>query len=154
MIPWHVAAMLLCPWNSPGENTGVDSHSLLQGILLTQGSNLGRLHWRQNLYPLSQVQHNHKGFLEVEKEGRRKVKVRERDAMVEAEVGVIKCEKESTLLMALKMEESHEAKNVHSWIKQGNRFCLTTSKKKHRPAYQHLHFHLVRPTSHFWSTKL
>ena len=36
-------AMLLCPWNSSGKNTGVDSHSLLQGIFLTQGSNLGLL---------------------------------------------------------------------------------------------------------------
>ena len=25
-------ARLLCPWNSPGKNTGVGSHSLLQGI--------------------------------------------------------------------------------------------------------------------------
>ena len=30
-------AMLLCPWNSSGKNTRVDSHSLLQGIVLTQG---------------------------------------------------------------------------------------------------------------------
>ena len=29
----------LCPWTSPGKNTGVGSHSLLQGISLTQGSN-------------------------------------------------------------------------------------------------------------------
>ena len=29
---------LLCPWNSPGQNTGVSCHSLLQGIFLTQGS--------------------------------------------------------------------------------------------------------------------
>ena len=34
---------LLAPWNSPGQNTGVDSHSLLQGIYPTQGSNLGLL---------------------------------------------------------------------------------------------------------------
>ena len=34
-------ARLLCPWNSPGKNTGVGSHSLLQGIFLTQGLNLG-----------------------------------------------------------------------------------------------------------------
>ena len=27
------------PWNSPGQNTGVDSHSLLQGIFPTQGLN-------------------------------------------------------------------------------------------------------------------
>ena len=25
-----------CPWNSPGKNTGVGSHSLLQGIFLTR----------------------------------------------------------------------------------------------------------------------
>ena len=27
------------PWDSPGKNTGVDCHALLQGIFLTQGSN-------------------------------------------------------------------------------------------------------------------
>ena len=32
---------LLYPWNSPGKNTGVGSHSLLQGNFLTQGLNLG-----------------------------------------------------------------------------------------------------------------
>ena len=31
--------MLLCLWNSPGKNTGVGPHSLLQGNLLTQESN-------------------------------------------------------------------------------------------------------------------
>ena len=44
---------LLCPWNSPGKNTGVGSHFLLQGIFLTQGSNLGLLHYGQILYHLS-----------------------------------------------------------------------------------------------------
>ena len=44
---------LLCPWNSPGTNIGVGSHSLLQGIFLTQGSNPGLLHYRQVLYHLS-----------------------------------------------------------------------------------------------------
>ena len=43
----------LCPWNSPGKNTGVGSHSLLRGIFLTQGLNLGLLHCRQILYHLS-----------------------------------------------------------------------------------------------------
>ena len=38
---------------SPGKNTGVGSHSLLQGIFLTQGSNRGLLHCRQTLYHLS-----------------------------------------------------------------------------------------------------
>ena len=46
-------ARLLRPWNSPGKNTGVASHSLLQGILPTQGSKPGFLHCRQNLYHLS-----------------------------------------------------------------------------------------------------
>ena len=43
---------LLCPWDSPGKNTGV-GHFLLQGIFLTQGSNLGLLHCRPILYHLS-----------------------------------------------------------------------------------------------------
>ena len=32
----------LCPWDSPGKNTGVGSHALLQGIFPTQGSNPGQ----------------------------------------------------------------------------------------------------------------
>ena len=31
---------LLCPWDSPGMNTGVCCHALLQGIFPTKGSNL------------------------------------------------------------------------------------------------------------------
>ena len=46
-------ARLLCPWNSPGKNTGVGCHSLLQGISPTQGSNLGLLHCRPIIYHLS-----------------------------------------------------------------------------------------------------
>ena len=44
---------LLCPWNPPAKNTGVGSHSLLQGIFPTQGLNLGLLRRRQILYHLS-----------------------------------------------------------------------------------------------------
>ena len=44
----------LCPWDSPGKPTGVGSHSLLRGILPTQGSNPGLLHYRQILYHLIQ----------------------------------------------------------------------------------------------------
>ena len=43
-------ARLLCSWNSPGKNTGVGCHVLLQGICLTQGLNPGLLHCRQILY--------------------------------------------------------------------------------------------------------
>ena len=52
--PWTIPCQILCPWNSPGKNTGVDCHFLLQGILLTQGSKPGFLHCRQILYCLSQ----------------------------------------------------------------------------------------------------
>ena len=44
------------PWNSPGQNTGVGTLSLLQGIFLTQELNQGLLRCRQILYQLS-----HKG---------------------------------------------------------------------------------------------
>ena len=47
---------LYSPWNSLGQNTGVGSLSLLQGIFPTQGLNPGILHCRQIFYQLS-----HKG---------------------------------------------------------------------------------------------
>ena len=47
---------LYSPWNSPGQNTGMGSLSLLWGIFPTQGSKPGFLHYRQILYPP-----NHKG---------------------------------------------------------------------------------------------
>ena len=43
-------------WNSPGRITRVGNHSLLQGIFLTQESNLGLPHCQQILYHL-----NHEG---------------------------------------------------------------------------------------------
>ena len=46
-------ARLLCPWNSPGKNTGVGCHFLLWGNFLTQRSNPCLLHCRQILYCLS-----------------------------------------------------------------------------------------------------
>ena len=45
-----IILLLLCPWNSPGKNTRVGSHPLLQGILSMQGSNPGLPHCRQILY--------------------------------------------------------------------------------------------------------
>ena len=45
------------PWNSPGQDTGVDNLSLLQGILPTQGSNPGLPHCRWILYQLSHTWH-------------------------------------------------------------------------------------------------
>ena len=45
----------------PGKNTGMGCHFLLQGIIPTQGSNLGLLHCRQILYCLS-----HQGSLTLQ----------------------------------------------------------------------------------------
>ena len=44
---------LYSPWNSPGQNTGLGSCSLLQGIFPTQGSNPGLPHCMWILYQLS-----------------------------------------------------------------------------------------------------
>ena len=49
---------LLSPWDSPGKNIGVGSHTLLQGIFLTQGSNpclLSLLHWQEYSLPVSHL---------------------------------------------------------------------------------------------------
>ena len=51
---------LYSTWNSPGQNTGVGSLSLLQGIFPAQGSNPGVLRWRRILYQLS-----HKGSPDI-----------------------------------------------------------------------------------------
>ena len=56
VTPWNVLARLLCPGDSPGKNTRVGCHLLLQGIFPTQGSNprlLCPLHWWRILYLLS-----------------------------------------------------------------------------------------------------
>ena len=45
--------LYLCPWNSPGKNTRVGSHYILQGTFLTQESNPSVLSCRQILYHLS-----------------------------------------------------------------------------------------------------
>ena len=47
---------LYSPWNSPGQNTGVGTLSLLQGIFPTQGLSPGLPHYKRVLYQLS-----HKG---------------------------------------------------------------------------------------------
>ena len=53
-------AGFLCPWNPPGKNTAVGSHSSLYGIFLAQGLNLGCQHCRCILYHLS-----HQGSLHL-----------------------------------------------------------------------------------------
>ena len=48
--PERLLFMGCCLWNFPGKSTGVDSHFLLQGIILTQGSNQHLLHYKWILY--------------------------------------------------------------------------------------------------------
>ena len=55
---WDPMDYIYSPWNSPGQDTGVGSLSLLQGIFLTQGLNPGLPPCRGILYQLS-----HKGGL-------------------------------------------------------------------------------------------
>ena len=50
--------------NSPGKNTGVGCHALLQCIFSTQGSNQGLPHCTQVLYPLSPQRNIKKGMEE------------------------------------------------------------------------------------------
>ena len=47
---WPIS--LLCPWDSPGKNTGMGCHALLQGIFPVQGANLHLLHCGWFLYDL------------------------------------------------------------------------------------------------------
>ena len=48
-------ARLLCLWDSPGKNTGVVCHFLLQGIFPIQGFSLCLLHWQMDSLPLSHL---------------------------------------------------------------------------------------------------
>ena len=51
-----IVAYLFCPWNSPGKNTGMGCHALLQGIFPTQGLNqcsLCLLHGQVGSLPLA-----------------------------------------------------------------------------------------------------
>ena len=48
-------ARLLCPWDSPGKNTGDSCHFFLQGIFLTQRSNLCFLPYQVYSSPLSHL---------------------------------------------------------------------------------------------------
>ena len=53
MTPWTVAHQAPLPMEFSRQDIGMDSHSLLQGIFLTQGSNQGLLYCKQILYCLS-----------------------------------------------------------------------------------------------------
>ena len=59
-IPSRVQLFVIS-WNSPGQNTGVGSLSLLQGIFPSQGSNPGLLHCRWILHLLSHKRSPKKG---------------------------------------------------------------------------------------------
>ena len=59
--PWTVALQAPLSMDSPGKNTGVGCHALLQGIFLTQGSKphlLRLLHWQTGSLPLAPIFQN------------------------------------------------------------------------------------------------
>ena len=59
LLPYGLQPIrFLCPWDSPGKNTGVCCYILLQRIFPTQGSNphlLHLLHWQVDSLPLSHL---------------------------------------------------------------------------------------------------
>ena len=74
---------LLCPWNFPGNNTGMGYHFLLQGVFLTQRSNLHLLHLQVNSFRLSHLE-NSLFFLihpAIPKVNLKKKKERERESI-------------------------------------------------------------------------
>ena len=48
-------AKLLCPWDSPGKNTGEDCHFLFRRIFLAQVLTLRLLHWQADSLSLSHL---------------------------------------------------------------------------------------------------
>ena len=54
----YVTTRLLCPWDFPGENTGVGRYFLLQGIFLTQGLNLCLLLWQARSLANEEIHHS------------------------------------------------------------------------------------------------
>ena len=54
---------ILCPWNFPGKNTGVGYHFLLQGIFLSQGSDLHLMNWWVDSLPLYHPGSNSRAWL-------------------------------------------------------------------------------------------
>ena len=58
VTPLTVSFQLLCPWDSPGKDTGMGCHFLLLGTFLTQGLNLHflcLLYWQADSLPLSHL---------------------------------------------------------------------------------------------------
>ena len=76
---------LSSPRNSPGQNTGVSSLSLLQGIFTTQGLNPGLPHCRQILYQLS-----HKGSPENQNQKvKRAISMAQSEALIQLLISCI-----------------------------------------------------------------
>ena len=63
--PHGLYGSFLFSWNFPGNDSGVGCHFLLQGIFLTQGSNLGLLHWQADSLPLSHQESLYEVYLEL-----------------------------------------------------------------------------------------
>ena len=83
--------LLLCPWNFPGKDTSEGCQLLLQGILLTQGSNphlLCLLHWQADSLSLAPPGKSEEGYTRVEIcRDKKKRKKREKKRSVKARPG-------------------------------------------------------------------
>ena len=91
---------LYSPRNSPGQNTGVCSLSLLQGIFPTQGLNPGLPHCRQILYQLS-----HKGSPENQNQKvKRAISMAQSEALIQLLISGIFVIIEVTYLNCRKFE--------------------------------------------------
>ena len=91
---------LYSPRNSPGQNTGVCSLSLLQGIFPTQGLNPGLPHCRQILYQLS-----HKGSPENQNQKvKRAISMAQSEALIQLLISCIFVIIEVTYLNCRKFE--------------------------------------------------
>ena len=95
---------LCSPWNSPDQNTGVGSLSLLQGIFPTLGSNAGLSHCRWILYQLS-----HKG------------KPRPYLCVTGQQSVLLACKLMQQMLRALPMNKGELQSGLDPWTQLGNR---------------------------------
>ena len=56
--PWAIAHQAPLSVNFPSKNMEVGCHSLIQGIFLTQGSNLSLLNWQADSLPVNHLKKN------------------------------------------------------------------------------------------------
>ena len=124
---------LFCPWDSLGKNTGEGCHALLQGIFLTQGSNLH----------LSHLGHRQAVYLLLVPPGKPYF------SLVQTKVFNIFYFGQSNLIFFLKcwLQLFKLISWQHKWvITSSTRFwvCVTTTFSKLWPKYQYTSSEIIR----------